>query len=476
MSLVSNVFDLNDCIAAIATAPGPGLRGIIRLSGALAKEFASKLFYPEDRQRWESAKLPGRHLGEIRWDALTVPLKADLWLWPTRRSYTGEPVAEIHTIGSPPLLDALLQELFRRGVRPARAGEFTLRAFLAGRIDLTQAEAVLGVIDATDQQQLSQALGQLAGGISRKISQVREQLLLHLADLEAGLDFADEDLDFVSRTEFLSRLNEARNLVRELLDQATSRMHTDGRFRVVLAGLPNAGKSTLFNALVGAEAALVSPLAGTTRDYVSAQLTWEGLPIELIDTAGVEDLWLNLSQVELHAEVSSQRAEQLTQADLILWCTAANLSDDEQLTDETLFSKQLAVAGAAKTQRVSTKADLVGRDFEQPVASQSNLQTCSTNESASGLPELIAAVANQLRASRTDRGELIASTAARCRESLSRTAESLARAEALATQAAGDELIACELRSALEELGQIAGEVHTDDLLDRIFSRFCIGK
>ncbi|MEX0700720.1 MAG: GTPase, partial [Planctomycetales bacterium] len=277
---------LDDTIAALASPPGGAARGIVRVSGPEVRAALDTIFQPDGPPRWNSSRAAQRHSGRILLPNVRAPLDVAVLLWPTRRSYTGEPLAELHLPGSPPLLEAVLSALHDRGARPARPGEFTLRAFLAGRIDLVQAEAVLGVIDAHDHRELETALGQLAGGLSGKIADVRRDLIDLLADLEAGLDFVDEDIEFVARHELAERVDRARGTVERLLDQASERMRTAGTRCVVLAGLPNAGKSTLFNALAGREAALVSPIRGTTRDWLSAELDWQGLAIELIDTAG----------------------------------------------------------------------------------------------------------------------------------------------------------------------------------------------
>ncbi|HWL08358.1 MAG TPA: GTPase, partial [Planctomicrobium sp.] len=254
---------LDDTIAAIASAPGSSLRGIIRISGHNVGDLVQRLFNQEFTSDSGSVQTARAHQVSILLEG-DLSLTVRLLFWPDHRSFTGEPLAELHGIGSPPLLEEILQRICVSGARPADRGEFTLRAFLAGRIDLVQAEAVLGVIDAADSEELTTALEQLGGGISSKIAAAREQLLLHLADLEAGLDFVEEDIDFVSRPDLLLRLTDAEHWVELLLTQATDRLQSTGRRRVVLAGLPNAGKSTLFNHLAGAEAALVSPTPGTT--------------------------------------------------------------------------------------------------------------------------------------------------------------------------------------------------------------------
>ncbi|MCA9067602.1 MAG: hypothetical protein KDA84_01680, partial [Planctomycetaceae bacterium] len=187
--------ELDDTIAALASAPGAAARGILRISGPEVRSVLARVINPVLAEN--GSRLPKRFAGEMRLGGDGSALPVHVMFWPTNRSYTGQPLGEIHTIGSPPLLEQALSVLFQTGVRPARPGEFTLRAFLAGRLDLMQAEAVLGVIDAHDHQELETALQQLGGGISGRIAEVRSDLLDLLSDLEAGLDFVEEDIEFV---------------------------------------------------------------------------------------------------------------------------------------------------------------------------------------------------------------------------------------------------------------------------------------
>src|SRR5438309_7073458 len=218
----------DDTIAALASAAGHAARGIIRVSGPQTRAVLEAL--DQSRQAFpHSATWCYTRVLHIA--GVTSDLPVDLYLWPDRRSYTGQPLAELHTISSPPILEAILADLFSRGVRPAQPGEFTLRAFLAGRIDLSQAEAVLGVIDAGDECELQTALDQLAGGLSSQIARLRGDLLDLLADLEAGLDFADEPIEFVSHAALMGRLGLARDSVAELLARAIQRMRPASRPR-----------------------------------------------------------------------------------------------------------------------------------------------------------------------------------------------------------------------------------------------------
>jgi tRNA modification GTPase len=456
------MFSLDDTIAAIATAAGGAARGIVRLSGANSIDVVDGCFVRENSGvKLRDVSIARVISGNIRTASLVIP--TDLFLWPSRRSYTRQPLAEIHTFGSPPLLEAILQTVCRSGARLAQPGEFTLRAFLAGRIDLTQAEAVLGVIDAADRNQLQVALGQLAGGLARPLHQLRSDLLDLLADLEAGLDFVEDDIRFVAPEELSRRLAAAAKQIDNIAKQLFARGTTAGRPRVVLAGCPNVGKSSLFNALVGDAAALVSPAAGTTRDYLTARIDANGLPIELIDTAGVSnssDGAESSHSAGIDTAAQTASAEQSRQSDLRLLCLDSTrpLNDWEQ--------SQLAID---QTLIVLTKCDQPSGHDRLPSALATSSQT------RMGLDDLLRAVEKALSAKPID-GSVVAGTAARVGESIRLAGESLARAFELATSAVSDELIAAEIRTALSELGKVVGAVYTDDLLDRVFSRFCIGK
>jgi tRNA modification GTPase len=455
-------FNFDDTIAALASAAGSAARGILRLSGSEVQTAINEIFTPDDSSRWNTATRAQRHLGVLQLRDFRTPLQVAVYLWPNARSYTGQPSAELHLPGSPPLLEAALGELYAHGARPAHPGEFTMRAFLAGRIDLVQAEAVLGVIDADDQPQFKTALSQLAGGVSGRIDAVRSDLLNLLADLEAGLDFVEDDIEFVSRKELLTRIESARDAMALLLSQASSRMISTGRRRVVIAGLPNAGKSTLFNTLIGRSAALVSGERGTTRDYLSADCDWNGTAINLIDTAGWEK-----ANDELTAEAQQRRRAQLEQADLVLWCTPANLEAEEQADDRR---SRLEISTArCPILEVRTKSDLI------ETHSATNTIDVSAAQ-GTGIEKLIVRATAELSRDRAEGQELVGTTAARCRESLENTIGTLERAHAAAANGEGEEIIAIDLHDSLGHLGRILGTVYTDDILDRIFSRFCIGK
>lgn len=449
----------DDTIVALASAPGGAYRGIVRLSGPQAVDCVSRVFLPDDAIDWRAERRARVWPGQLAAAPPVGRLPGDLYLWPTSRSYTRQPSAEFHTIGSPPLLEAAVRTFVAAGARPAEPGEFTLRAFLAGRLDLTQAEAVLGVIAARTRTELDVALAQLAGGLSGPLSQLRDRLLDLLAELEAGLDFAEEDLEFVSRAELDRQLAAAERVVAELHAQMATRSVPSGEPRVVLRGAPNVGKSSLFNALTGA-AALVSEQAGTTRDYVTSRFVLAGLSCWLVDTAGLDDA---------AADAISQAAQQMSarqqeQADLELFCLDATRPPTKRERLELLTAPR----GARRL--VLTKSDAAAESCGQTTW-PSALATSS--RTGAGLAALRSAIRDEL-AGRESR--VVASTAQRCEDSVRRAGDAVTRARALAARGRDDELVAAELRLALDELGRVVGAVYTDDVLDRIFSRFCIGK
>jgi tRNA modification GTPase len=510
------MYPLDDTIAAIASPPGGAARGTVRISGPGAIECLMRFFQPAGVPLAVSGFSP-RPLGEgqgvraadgreiancklsasnpqslipnpsaarphasplpkgegtknraphviarsLRFPDLASPLPCDAYVWPDTRSYTGQPVVEIHTLGSPPLLELVLRSLCAAGARLAGPGEFTLRAFLAGRIDLTQAEAVLGVIDAHGPRELQIALGQLAGGLAQPLHRLRDTLLDMLAHLEAGFDFADEDLEFITREELDSRLAAAENDIAAIRRQVASRGESSHGIRVVLVGRPNTGKSSLFNALAGDSAAIVSEQPGTTRDYLVAELDLDGVKCRLIDTAGTWGEGREEWGDEIAAAADSAAAAQRREAHLEVLC----LDSTRPLDDRE--RRELAAADIEQIV-VLTKCDVVRRtDLAQAAL-----------ETSSFLGQGIAELRDQLRrralAAKTG-GEVVAGTAVRSADSLRLAGESLRRARHVAA-ACQEELAAAEIRTALTELGKVVGAIYTEDVLDRVFSRFCVGK
>lgn len=451
----------DDTIAAIASPPGAGARGIVRISGLHVKECVERVFQSNGASL-AAIQQPTAIAGSIALDEQGRQLPCDLFYWPTARSFTGEPVAEIHTIGSPPLLEAALHRICESGARLADPGEFTLRAFLAGRLDLTQAEAVLGVIDAADPHEFQVAVAQLAGGLAGPLHQLRDRLLDLLAHLEAGFDFSDEDLSFITAVELEEQITTAARSVARLADQMTSRGDTAELVRVVLRGWPNTGKSSLFNALAGRRHAIVSDIPGTTRDYLTAELNLAGIKCLLIDTAGVETE-PNGSDGDLWKAAQDATCQQSRLAHVQILCLDATrpLNAWER--------SQLAGDGPAPLV-VLTKTDAArNTDFHQHAIETSSI-------TGHGLDVLERHLSDRVLAARSSGGDVVTGTAARCRESLRLAGECLERAGELARTQSGEELVAAEIRVALEELGKVVGTVYTDDVLDRIFSRFCIGK
>jgi tRNA modification GTPase len=435
-----------DTIVALSTAPGRGGRAVVRLSGPAAADAVRAVFQceqPLDRARRFLVE------GLLALPRIASPLQATVFFWPGPRTYTGQDVVELHTLSCPPLLDFLVAELLRAGARPAQPGEFTLRAFLAGKLDLTRAEAVQAVVAAADEWQLRQALTQLAGGMATPLQQVRDDLLNLLADVEAGLDFVDEDILFVGQEETLKRLAAAIARVTLLRRQLEQRATADRPFRAVLAGRPNAGKSSLFNALGGE--ALVSPEPGTTRDYLVQVLHMGEVRVEVVDTPGRQSA---ADPIEGHAQALG--LEQAERADLVLLCV--------EVGDLPASAKALEKEGGPPVLTILTKCDLTAT----PAGAMPT--SAVTGE---GLEKLRALLTDYARHRPS---APLAPSLARCRHHVDTCLEHLRRAHGVVLFEDPAELLALELREGLEQLGQMVGAVYTDDLLDRIFSRFCIGK
>lgn len=440
-----------DTIVALSSAPGPGERAIVRLSGSQALGISRRVFQSDVQPDATSRRI---YEGKLVLPGLQAQVPAALCFFPAPRTYTGQEVVEIHTISSMPIVEALTAALLNAGGRAAQPGEFTLRAFLAGKLDLTKAEAVLGIIEAGDRDQLQHALAQLAGGITRPLDGLRDDLLSLLADVEAGLDFVEEDISFVHRDDLLVRLAKGLAQVTLARKQLEERAASDRPFRVVLVGPPNVGKSSLFNALAGSGVeALVSPQPGTTRDYLVKRLDLDGVEVDLIDTAGqmtARDL------IEEQAQALGRG--QSEQADLVVLCVEAG--DRPRAEDQELFGSH----ARASVLLVATKCDM---------AAPPSGWVATSVRTAEGLD----ALRGQLTArAQTHARPPLAPSLSRCRHHVDACLERLRKAHSAVLFDDPPEVLALEVRAALEELGAIVGAVYTDDLLDRIFSRFCIGK
>ncbi|MGL4514716.1 MAG: tRNA modification GTPase [Lacipirellulaceae bacterium] len=446
------MLDTQDTIVAVASARGAAPRGVVRLSGPRTAELLAALAGAE-RFGHNGARLSANVPLRVTLDGHERTLPCDVLLWPDGRSYTGQPSAELHALGSPAVLAALVAACVRCGARIAEPGEFTLRALVAGRIDLVQAEGVLAVIESRSADELGAALAQLAGGLSRPLAEVRAGLLDLLVDLEAGLDFVDEEgVRFVERSEVAARLRSAQGVVARALAQARSRGDVGPRPRVVLAGPPNVGKSSLFNALVErfgidrrTPRAIVADLPGVTRDPVTAPLRLGSVECELVDTAGVDP-----------TGDASQRlaADVLKGAALVVECRTGEAS----------------VASPPHAISILTRCDFFGM-----AEATALLRTSATT--GEGLAELAEAIALRVAgADRADSATNASVVSERCRSGLERADEALGAAIQAHEAGLGEELVSMELRAALDALAAVVGAVTSDEVLGEVFARFCIGK
>ncbi len=469
--------DLQRTIVALSSGLAPAHRGIVRLSGSQTSQILRRILVPADAVEVETREplveqflastraSSGVFRCELSWPGRSIA--AQVYYWPDERSFTGEPSAEIHLLGSLPVIESLMARLLELGGTPASRGEFTLRSFLAGKLDLTQAEAVLGVIEAESPQQLSEALEWLGGNLSQPVRTLRGELLELVAHLEAGLDFVEEDIEFITEDVLAQSIARLAGHLQQIADRLASRGSGSRTRQVVLVGMPNAGKSSLFNALLSRERAIVTDQAGTTRDAISETLRIDGLSLELIDTAGIEQVVGDTPRHLAQAVVS----ERLTQADAILFCVDLSDASGTPAVDEAL---QRCRATGAPVLWVGTKCDLHAESPSRYAEEVDQSISVLWPDSISLLKQRL--VATLAAKERDSQSATLHRAAVRCKSSIDQATAALHRASILLADQAGEELVAAELRCSLEDLAAVIGEVHTEDILGEIFSRFCIGK
>jgi len=442
----------NDTIAAIATAAGAGGVGMIRLSGPRTAAIAEGLGVPALRPRHARYARFREETGAVIDDGLA------LW-FPGPNSFTGEDVLELQGHGSPVVLRQLLARCIALGARQARPGEFSERAFLNGKLDLAQAEAIADLIAASDDRAARAARRSLDGALSRRVEALAEQLTVLRIHVEAAIDFADEPIDTLGGEQVRAGLADARDgLARLLRDAERGRKLRDG-LHAVLVGPPNAGKSSLLNALAGSDRAIVTDIAGTTRDVLRETIRIDGLELTLVDTAGLRD-----SGDAIEREGMRRARTELERADLALIVIDAG----DPATGHLAVAAD--VAGVPLRLWIHNKADLLAST--PALGDDAIAVSAATGAGLAQLHERLSQIAGTVAGEAVE-GEF--SARARHVEALVVTAEHLARASAQLDHEQL-ELAAEELRLAHDALGEITGRMSADELLGRIFSSFCIGK
>ncbi len=463
-----------DTIVAIATAPGRGGIGVVRLSGGRAGEIAGPML--RLRAPMEAGRAQFGYLldpGDLEGGDGAVLDEVVVTNFAAPRSYTGEDVVEIAAHGAPVLLDAMVRGCLLRGARLAEPGEFTQRAFLSGRLDLVQAEAVNDLIQSSTLHQARTAARQMGGAVSREVAPSKERLLELIATLEAGIDFAEDDIDVMAGEEILRRIAEVEAPLRELeRSYGYGRLVRDG-FRLAIVGRPNAGKSSLFNALVERPRAIVTAAPGTTRDLVTETIALGGVPVELTDTAGLRTSEGALDEAEVLGISRSRQA--MLDADVVL--LVIDGTAELHAEDVAVIEGDGNGNGAGGRLLVAlNKSDLFadGGAAVGEIGRRSEVVETSTVTGA-GLPALRAAILAIVRGgSATREGGLLTNL----RQHGAVAAALAAVRDAAAAVGAGlpHEVFVLDLHRSLRNLDELTGATTSDDILRRIFSTFCIGK
>ncbi|MCO5947512.1 tRNA uridine-5-carboxymethylaminomethyl(34) synthesis GTPase MnmE [Mucilaginibacter sp. RT5R15] len=450
-------------IVALATPTGTGAIGIIRLSGPEAITIANSVFKGKDLTKQASHTI---HFGSITdGDMILDEVLVSLFIAP--RSYTRENVVEISCHGSAYIIESIIKLLIKKGARSAKAGEFTLRAFLNGQLDLSQAEAVADLIASNSKASQQVALNQLRGGFSNQLQALREQLVQFASLIELELDFAEEDVEFANRDQLKKLINEINRVIGSLIRSFELGNAIKQGVNTVIAGRPNAGKSTLLNALLNEERAIVSHIPGTTRDTIEEVLNIQGINFRLIDTAGIREATDTIEQIGVQRTM-----EKISQSALLIYVYDASEMTEKQLNQDIESLQKPGI----NMLLVANKIDLLNGapillDF--PAYGLSNLIFISAKEKLH-IDELKSSIYNAAIKSRLNDDETLV-TNIRHLEALQKTEEALSRVLNGMDTVTSD-FLAMDIKQALHYLGEITGAVTTDDLLENIFSKFCIGK
>lgn len=451
----------DDTIVALATPQGIGAIGVIRLSGEQAIAIAGKLFPSKDLLSQPSHTA---HVGYLKEDGRTLD-EAVLTVFRAPRSYTGENVVEISGHGSPYVLEQILKACINKGARLAKPGEFTQRAFLNGKLDLTQAEAVADLIASNTEASSRNALKNIRGGFSTVLKELREQLIKFSALIELELDFSQEDVEFADRGQLFSLIASLQQTTSELLRSFAIGNVIKNGVQVAIIGKPNAGKSTLLNTLLNENRAIVSAIAGTTRDTIEEILNIDGIIFRLIDTAGIREHTTD----EIESIGVGRSFEKAGQADIVLYLYDQSTESKQALQEAVTWLQSLKKPFIL----VANKTDIASHHKnEMPVNDQ--IIFISARE-GKGIEPLKKQLVSEAMAGEVNNESTIV-TNARHFEALQKLDTALQDVRRGLDEHIPGDLVALDIRLCLHFLGEITGEITNDDQLDYIFSKFCIGK
>ena len=455
---------MNDTIAAIATAQVPSAIGILRLSGPDTCAILDGVFCPKNGKPMSAQDGRNMVYGTLLDSAGRVIDNALCVLFRAPNSYTGEDCAEIHCHGSPIVLNEGLTSLFSKGARQAKGGEFTRRAFLNGRMDLIQAEAVVDLIDAETAEAARNAVGQLSGTLSRTVDEIYEALMAVVSRFYAVVDYPDEDIEDLQRAELLDTLRRSENKLQELLATFSRGKLLKSGVPTVILGKPNAGKSSLLNALLGYERAIVTDVAGTTRDTVEEKVRLDHVLLRLIDTAGIRETADSVEKIGV--ERSRVAAGKASLALLVLDGSAPLDAEDESA---------IAVAeGVANLVVIVNKADLPRRIDVGALADRFDNVISLSAKTGEGITTLTDHITSLYPAGSAAQGELL--TNARQADAVSRAWNAVREARSALRIGMTPDVVLSDVENALSALGELNGKSLREDLVATIFSRFCVGK
>ena len=456
---------MDETIAAIATPFGEGSVGMIRISGEQAGEILSKIFVPAGGELAADRKMTYGHIvdpadGSTVDEVLCVMMRGP-------RTYTTEDVAEIYCHGGMVPLRRTLSLALGAGARLAERGEFTKRAFLGGRLDLSQAEAVMDLVSARADKAYDVALDQLDGALSRKIRELRAKMVDILVDLTVNIDYPDEDIEEVTYDKLCMELTDLIREVDTLRDSAqTGRIMREG-LAVAIVGKPNVGKSSLMNALLKESRAIVTDIPGTTRDTIEEHLNVRGIPVVLTDTAGIRETHDTIESIGIE-----RSKESFNRADLVLLLLDVSRPLDQE--DQSLLSH----VDPGRTILVRNKADLPQLITEEMLRDQGydgEIITASIRE-LSGIDAIESSIERRVYGGEVSQSDSLMVTNVRHKDLLDKASSGLSDALGMARAGEPLEILEIDVNSAYEALGEIIGEAVTDDILNEVFSRFCLGK